>query len=387
MLKMTIVLPHPLFSRDSGNIRTLELLMHKPKDFRVTILEKKFDAEIKKDNVDLFSSLRDVELVSVNSMDRWIFSLIAKPPFSTFLLWFIRPFLFTIMRFRYRKRLHFLKNEDIIYLFDNVTSNLIPRTRAFILGSNHGFIYERIPRSGIREILTRLAGKMTLLHLLSHKINGYHLFPGMIELMGVRPNNSIVLPLWIDTSAYKIGPRTGKARFLYAAQLKEGKGITTLIEAWKMAGLGENAILEICGWGPLGEYLKSMNIKGVIFHGYVSDKELRDIYSLCDIFVYPTRGDNYGFTVLEALASGMHVLTSEILRGLFDEYESAGYIEYIGSEPEDYAKRMIELAQEIDIIRSEAKSTRELTVRLNDIVSISKTFFDFCRSISSDRKK
>jgi hypothetical protein len=48
MLKMTIVLPHPLFSRDSGNIRTLELLMHKPKDFRVIILEIKFDAEIKK---------------------------------------------------------------------------------------------------------------------------------------------------------------------------------------------------------------------------------------------------------------------------------------------------------------------------------------------------
>jgi hypothetical protein len=82
----------------------------------------------------------DVELVSVNSMDRWIFSINAKPPFSTFLLWFIRPFLFTIMRFRYIKRLHFLKNEDIFYLFDNVTSDLVPSTRAFILGSNHGFI-------------------------------------------------------------------------------------------------------------------------------------------------------------------------------------------------------------------------------------------------------
>jgi glycosyltransferase involved in cell wall biosynthesis len=218
---------------------------------------------------------------------------------------------------------------------------------------------------------------MTLQHLLDHRINGYHLFPGMIELMGVRPNKSIVLPLWIDTSAYNIGPRTGKARFFYAAQLKEGKGIITLIEAWKMSGLGENPTLEICGWGPLSEYLKSMNLKGVIFRGYVSDKELRDIYSLCDIFLYPTRGDNYGFTVLKALASGMYVLTSEILSGLFDEYESAGYLEYVGSEPEDYAKIIIELAREIDIIRSEAKSAMELTVRLNEIVSISKTFFDF----------
>jgi len=38
---------------------------------------------------------------------------------------------------------------------------------------------------------------------------------------------------------------------------------------------------------------------------------------------------------------------------------------------------LILLAQEIDIIRSKVKSTRELTVRLNDIVSTSKTFFDF----------
>jgi len=78
--------------------------------------------------------------------------------------------------------------------------------------------------------------------------------------------------------------------------------------------------------GALGEYIKSMNLKEVIFHRYVSDKELRDIYSLCDIFVYPIRGDAYGFTILETLASGMHVLTSEILRGLFDEYESGGYL-------------------------------------------------------------
>jgi len=137
----------------------------------------------------------------------------------------------------------------------------------------------------------------------------------------------------------------------------------------------------------LGEYLKSLNLKGIIFHGYVSDAVLRNIYSHCDIFVYPTRGDTYGFTILEALASGMKVLTSEILIGLFDEYELAGYLEYIGFKSESYAERMVEFTQEIDNIRSKAKSIREMTVRLNDIEAISRTFFDFCSSISSSERK
>ena len=387
MPRMTIVLPHPLFSRDSGNIRTLELLLLKPADFQVTILEMQFDSEIKNDNVDLFNSLSNVSLVSVKCLDHWIQSFNARPPISTFLLWFVRPLIISFMRFRYWRKLHFLKKDDIIYIFDNVHSRLIPRTRAFILGSNHGFIYERIARTGIRETLAKLAGKLTLLHLLNHRINGFHLFPGMLELIRVKLSDSIILPLGIMTSAYDIGIRTGKAKFLFAAQLKEGKGIITLIEAWKISGLGESANLEICGWGPMGEYLNSLNIKGVRFHGYVSDKDLRHIYSACDVFVYPTRGDNYGFTILEALASGMKVLTSEILRGLFDEYESAGYLYYTGEKPEDYAKRMVELTQEIDNIRSNAKSIREMTVRLNDIKPISKVFFDFCRTISSSEEK
>ena len=379
LINMTIILPHPISARDSGNIRTLELLKHKPPDFKVTILYADFKNDVKQDNVDLLNALNDIELLSVKSLDHKIYSMGLEPPLSTFLLWFIKPLLIRLERVINRKKLKFLSEEDLIYLFDNIYSEILPPTRAFILGSNHAFIYERLKRSKIREFVTKFMAKLTFLGVLNHRISGFHLFPGMIDLVGVSPKKYITLPLGIVSAEYRVGIRNGETKFLFAAQLKEGKGILTVIEAWKLSGLGTSASLEICGWGNLAEQLKSLNIRGINFHGYVSDSFLREMYSKCDIFLYPTRGDNYGFTILEALTSGMKVLTTKIMKGLFDIFESSGSLEYIDDDPESFSRRMISLATRIDEVRANAQQTRELAVKLNDIESISNTFFDFCR--------
>lgn len=385
LIKMTIVLPHPIFSRDSGNIRTMELLKYKPDDFKVTILYADFPTDVKQDNVDLLNALSNVRVVSIKSLDHKIYTVHLRPPISTLLLWFIKPFLIRLERLIYGKKLKFLSDEDVIYLFDNTYSEILPPTRAFTLGSSHAFIYERLMRSNIRELFTKFAAKLVLIGVLNHRISGYHLFPGTIDLVGAFPKKYIILPLGIISDEYHIGIRRGVPKFLFAAQLKDGKGILTVIEAWKLSGLGSSAHLEICGWGPLGEQLRSLNLQGVNFRGYVSDNDLRNIYSECDIFVYPTRGDNYGFTILEALASGMKVLTTEILKGLFDEFETSNSLEYIDDNPESFSRRMVFLASHIDEVRANAKQTRELTIKLNDLEFISNKFFDFCRQSVSER--
>ena len=385
MVKMTIILPHPIFSRDSGNIRTLELLKHKPDDFKVTILYADFQTDVKQDNVDLLNDLSSANLLSVKSLDHKIYSMDLKPPLSTFLLWFVKPFLIRLEWAINRKKLKFLSDEDVIYLFDNTYSEILPSTRAFILGSNHAFIYERLNRYGFREFVTKFAAKLTFIGVLNHRISGYHLFPGMIDLVGAAPKKYITLPLGIISNEYHVGRRNGKPKFLFAAQLKEGKGILTIIEAWKLSGLGSSASLEVCGWGPLAEQLRSLNLHGINFHGYVSDRDLRDIYSECDIFLYPTRGDNYGFTILEALVSGMKVLTTKIMKGLFDDFESSDSLEYIEDNPESFSRRMVFLAAHIDQVRDNAKQTRELAIKQNDLKFISNKFFDFCRQSASER--
>ncbi|MDT4896053.1 MAG: hypothetical protein QOH25_1130 [Acidobacteriota bacterium] len=69
------------------------------------------------------------------------------------------------------------------------------------------------------------------------------------------------------------------------------------------------------GWltGELFSYLKSAEIgERVRFTGYVSDDDLRALYSSCRMFVYPSLYEGFGLPPLEAMACGAPVITSRI---------------------------------------------------------------------------
>ena len=69
------------------------------------------------------------------------------------------------------------------------------------------------------------------------------------------------------------------------------------------------------GWltGELFSYLKRAEIRErVHFTGYVSDDDLRALYSSCSVFVYPSLYEGFGLPPLEAMACGAPVITSRI---------------------------------------------------------------------------
>lgn len=67
------------------------------------------------------------------------------------------------------------------------------------------------------------------------------------------------------------------------------------------------------GWlnEELYSYLKSSEIRErVRFTGYVSDEDLRALYSSCKAFIYPSLYEGFGLPPLEAMACGAPVITS-----------------------------------------------------------------------------
>jgi glycosyltransferase involved in cell wall biosynthesis len=64
-------------------------------------------------------------------------------------------------------------------------------------------------------------------------------------------------------------------------------------------------------FNKLKQYIKINQIDGVIFPGFVSDKELDAFYRGAKVFVFPSLYEGFGLPPLEALAKGVAVVSSD----------------------------------------------------------------------------
>ena len=109
----------------------------------------------------------------------------------------------------------------------------------------------------------------------------------------------------------------GKQVLLCLGRLIEEKGFQIAIEA--LANLNkefENLILVIVGKGnyetEIKKKIQELNVKNVIFVGYVNDEEKYLYYSAADIFIYPELTQPaFGLVAAEAMSCGTPVIASQ----------------------------------------------------------------------------
>ncbi|KHA50142.1 glycosyltransferase family 4 protein [Sulfitobacter geojensis] len=153
---------------------------------------------------------------------------------------------------------------------------------------------------------------------------------------GVPRSRMISIPYARDLSVYtQVHPKTDKdgIGIVCTARLLPLKRVDILIDAFRaLAENNQSLTLHLIGDGPLRDALRKKipaEIEAqVIFHGYLNPKEQVDVYNLSDIFVLPSEHDGWGMVVLEAMAAGLPVITTE---GVISSYElvrdtRAGYV-------------------------------------------------------------
>jgi glycosyltransferase involved in cell wall biosynthesis len=112
-------------------------------------------------------------------------------------------------------------------------------------------------------------------------------------------------------------------KILFTGRLIERKGVEYLIKAMPLILAKRRAILQITGNGDQRKNLEALaNSLGlresVQFLGFVSNQQLDELYSECDVYVNPSivdsRGDTEGLgvTMLEAFAHGRPVVASAV---------------------------------------------------------------------------
>lgn len=129
-----------------------------------------------------------------------------------------------------------------------------------------------------------------------------------------------VIPNGVDTETFQLDrkERLGSDRFciLYVGRLEPYKGVADLIEALSI--LNDPTIcLKIAGDGSLNQVLrqqaKDLGLNDrVAFMGGIRKQEMPDVYSSADALCLPSIVEGMSNVVLEAMASGLPVVVTDI---------------------------------------------------------------------------
>ncbi|MBF0485531.1 MAG: glycosyltransferase family 4 protein [Candidatus Omnitrophica bacterium] len=112
-----------------------------------------------------------------------------------------------------------------------------------------------------------------------------------------------------------------KDRFLlFVGTIEPRKNLSSLFRAFsslKSSGSyeGKLVVAGMKGWMAEAVHadITTLGIQNdVILAGYLSDDELRCLYNLADVFVYPSLYEGFGFPVVEAMSCGTAVVTSRV---------------------------------------------------------------------------
>ncbi len=163
-----------------------------------------------------------------------------------------------------------------------------------------------------------------------------------------------ILDHWMEGGTKSLGtliPTSFKKEyFLVVSRLYDYKKIDWAIEACKKEGKK----LVIVGQGPDVKYLKKLagKSKNILFLGYITDDELKAVYSNATAFIFPGIED-FGLVPLEAMACGCPVLAYN--RGGLKETVVEGKTGKFFSSIEELSKIISEFSKE-DFEEKELKS-------------------------------
>ncbi|MCC6026515.1 MAG: glycosyltransferase, partial [Caldimicrobium sp.] len=134
----------------------------------------------------------------------------------------------------------------------------------------------------------------------------------------------VYTPLGIDVSLFspdkhsplvkrKYGIPEGKCALIYVGRLSPEKGIKDLLKSLSYLN-PERFHLLVVGSGPLQRLIKSAikKYKNISYIPYLSQEELAVLYASSDIFVSASKFETFGFSFLEAQASGLPVCAYDL---------------------------------------------------------------------------
>jgi len=140
---------------------------------------------------------------------------------------------------------------------------------------------------------------------------------------GISPEKIKILPRGLDTGLFhpekrksdfwkKRGLREGEVGALYVGRVSREKNLDLYAAAFRrLLAAGVKVRPLIVGDGPYAAMMKELLPEG-IYTGSLHKEELASAYASADFFVFPSTTDTFGNVVIEAQASGLPVIVSDV---------------------------------------------------------------------------
>jgi glycosyltransferase involved in cell wall biosynthesis len=208
--------------------------------------------------------------------------------------------------------------------------------------------------------------------------------PGLARLSESRdPVPVSVIPNGVDTAFFHPGTRDRQeeeTRILYVGRLHELKNIDRLLEAFALLRKdGRSASLDVVGDGPERARLASMaDALGVAadvrWHGWCEKQELAALYRRATCLVNPSRYEGMPNTVLEAMASGLPVVASNV--GGNNDLVTDGRNGFLFelADPPDLHRSLAKLLDDLPRARTMGTTGREMAVRNYSWTSVAERY-------------
>ncbi len=237
------------------------------------------------------------------------------------------------------------KNSDIIYLTNNDFYYLFKKAK-IIIWSEHGNLPYNY--TGVK-LLNIIIYNLMKNNLIFRNVNYFHLL-NCYNSVKIHDKPYFCVPNGIYSSNFIPSETINKKiKVLFVGRLEKSKGIDKILYIFKKYEM--NMELIVAGSGEL-EYMLENKIKNVTFIKNPDDVKLRQIYSESDILLFPSTLENFGIVVLEALSSGLYVITSLNLKPRFDFAQNMGFLEYIDVNIDNIKKSLDNVAIKLEFTRN-----------------------------------
>ncbi|MFN0049067.1 MAG: glycosyltransferase [Cytophagales bacterium] len=206
--------------------------------------------------------------------------------------------------------------------------------------------------------------------------------------------NSVVIANGIDLADYITNnaienTKTHKPYILFLGRINYKKGLDILYNAFaEIRGFGIDLQLVIVGpdsdnyKSTLDKLAKSLSIsEHIIYKGQMEGEAKIDMYKNAFCFVLSSYSENFGMSVVEAMASGCPVVISDKV-GIFEDVlaNEAGVV--TKTDYQEVAKAIMELQNNISLKNKITKNGLQMVEKLYSIQGISLTFIDLYETLA-----